>query len=185
MFKRLGAFFLDILEVVVLAFALFLFSYLLVFQPHKIDGRSMEPNFHDKEFLLTNKFGYKVLKESPKRGDVVVLKPPNEPDKEFIKRVVGLPGDKVAIQDGKVFVNDEELKETYIPENVGTQGAFFLQTGQEVTVPAGQFFVLGDNRTNSSDSRYWGFVAMKDIVGRAWLVYWPPSSAGTISRPSY
>src|SRR3990167_4846182 len=120
MFKRLGAFFLDILEVVVLAFALFLFSYLLVFQPHKIDGRSMEPNFHDKEFLLTNKFGYKVLKQSPQRGDVVVLKPPNEPDKEFIKRVVGLPGDKVSIHEGNVFVNGEELNETYIPGNVET-----------------------------------------------------------------
>ncbi len=185
MFKRLGAFFLDILEVVVLAFALFLFSYLLVFQPHKIDGRSMEPNFHDKEFLLTNKFGYKVLKELPQRGDVVVLKPPNEPDKEFIKRIIGLPGEKVAIRDGKIFINGEELKESYIPENVGTQGAFFLQTDQEVTVPENQFFVLGDNRNNSSDSRYWGFVPVKEIVGKAWLVYWPLSSIKTVSEPVY
>ena len=185
MFKRLGAFFLDILEVVVLAFALFLFSYLLVFQPHKIDGRSMEPSFHDKEFLLTNKFGYKVLKKIPDRGDVVVLKPPNEPDKEFIKRVIGLPGETVAIHDGKVFIDGIELKESYITENFSTQGAFFLQTGQEVTVPEGQFFVLGDNRNNSSDSRYWGFVPMKDIVGRAWFVYWPPSSVRTVAKPSF
>src|SRR3972149_9535843 len=98
MFKRLGGFFLDILEVVVLAFALFLFFYLLVFQPHKIDGRSMEPNFFDKEYLLTDKTKYKILREAPERGEVIVFRPPTERDKEFIKRIIGLPGERVGIK---------------------------------------------------------------------------------------
>jgi signal peptidase I len=185
MFRRLGGFFLDILEVVVLAFALFLFSYLLLFQPHKIDGNSMEPNFHDKEYLLTNKFQYKILKEDPKRGDVVVFVPPVERDKEYIKRVIGLPGETVRLQEGKVLIDGERLEEPYLSPNTSTGGGFFLQDGQEVAVPPGEFFVLGDNRPNSSDSRYWGFVPMKDLIGRAWFVYWPLQDLKTIGQFSY
>jgi signal peptidase I len=185
MFRRLGGFFLDILEVVVLAFALFLFSYLLLFQPHKIDGNSMEPNFHDKEFLLTNKFQYKILKEPPKRGDVIVFTPPLERDKEYIKRIIGLPGETVSLVGGKVLVNGEELNEPYLAPNTQTGGGFFLQEGQETTVSEGEYFVLGDNRANSSDSRYWGFVPAKDIIGRAWFVYWPPQDVKTVQHYSY
>jgi signal peptidase I len=185
MLKRLGGFFLDILEVDVLAFALFLFFYLLVFQPHKIDGRSMEPNFFDKEYLLTDKTKYKILREPPARGEVVVFTPPLERDKEFIKRIIGLPGERVGISGGKVYINGKELKEDYLPAATVTSGAFFLQDGQEVTVPEGQFFVLGDNRQNSSDSRYWGFVPAKDIIGRAWVVYWPINKARTLTKYSY
>ena len=185
MFRRLGGFFLDILEVVVLAFALFLFCYLLVFQPHKIDGRSMEPNFLDKEYLLTDKTKYKILRQMPQRGDVVVFKAPTESDKEFIKRIIGLPGETVAIKEGKVYINGTMLEEKYLPESLSTSGGFFLQDGQEIIVPEGKFFVLGDNRPNSSDSRYWGFIGIKDIVGRAWLVYWPIREARTLGYYQY
>lgn len=185
MFKRLGAFFLDVIEVVVMAFALFLFAYLLVFQPHKIDGHSMDPNFHDKEYLLTNKVPFVILKKNPDRGDVIVFKAPQEREKEFIKRVIGLPGETVSIHDGKVFINGQPLKEDYLPAGLETTGAYFLQTGQEATVPSGQFFVLGDNRANSSDSRYWGFVPYKDILGKAWFRYWPFSQMGLAKKVTY
>lgn len=185
MFHRLGAFFLDVLEVVVMAFAIFLFAYLLVFQPHKIDGRSMEPNFHDKEYLLTNKVPFVILKKNPNRGDVVVFKAPEDRTKEFIKRVIGLPGEKVAIHDGQIYINDKLLVEGYLPTGLKTEGAYDLQNEQEVVVPAGEFFVLGDNRANSSDSRYWGFIPYKDILGKAWFRYWPLSRMGVIQKYNY
>lgn len=185
MFHRLGSFFLDILEVVVLAFAIFLFSYLLLFQPHKIDGRSMEPNFHDKEFLLTDKVQYKILKKNPARGEVIVFTPPTERDKEFIKRIIGLPGETVSIKESKVLINGTELEEKYLRPGDLTAGATFLAEGQDVTVPENQFFVLGDNRPNSADSRYFGFVPMKDIIGRAWFVYWPPGDIRGVAKVSY
>jgi signal peptidase I len=183
MLRRLAAFFFDVLEVVVLAIALFLFTYLLAFQPHKIDGASMEPNFHDQEYLLTDKINYKILKKPPRRGEVVVFKPPNERDKEYIKRIIGLPGEKVSVREGHVYINGELLEESYIDRQ--TKGAVFLPEGGEVTVPPDYYFVLGDNRTNSSDSRYFGFIPKSDIVGRAWLLYWPIGRAGLVEKVSY
>ncbi|HJX58932.1 signal peptidase I [Candidatus Woesebacteria bacterium RBG_19FT_COMBO_47_8] len=185
MFRRFGAFFLDILEVVVLAFAIFLFSYLFIFQPHKIDGNSMEPNFHDKEYLLTDKVKYKILKESPQRGDVIVFIPPLERDKEYIKRIIGLPGETVSIKEGRIIINGEILEETYLSAGTPTSGAYFLQEGEIATVPPDEYFVMGDNRANSSDSRYWGFVPKKDLVGRAWLVYWPPQETRKVKAANY
>lgn len=182
MFRRLGAFLLDILEVVVMAFAIFLFCYLLIFQPHKIDGRSMEPTFYDKEYLLTNKVPFVLLKKDPSRGDVIVFKAPQDREKEFIKRVIGVPGDKVSLENGKVIVNGKTLNEGYLSAGTTTSGASFLAEGQEVTVPTGSFFVLGDNRPHSSDSRYWGFVPYKDIIGKAWLRYWPLNRFGVIKK---
>ena len=185
MLQRLGSFFLDIIEVVVLAVAMFLFCYLLIFQPHKIDGHSMDPTFHDKEYLLTDRFHFKVLKEDPKRGDVVVFKAPTEPDKEYIKRVIGLPGETIALKNGKFYINNKLLNEPYLPNDLLTIGGYFLSDGSQVTVPAGNFFVCGDNRNNSSDSRYWGFLPKANLNGRAWLRYWPLTRAGIIPQVNY
>src|SRR3989344_7510790 len=106
-FRRLGAFFLDILEVVVFAVAIFLFLYLLVLQPHKIKGQSMEPNFADGEYLLTDKVTYRF--SEPKRGDVVVFEAPGTNNEEFIKRIIGLPGEQISLKDGKVAINNQVL----------------------------------------------------------------------------
>ncbi len=180
MFTKLGAFFMDILEVIVLAIGIFLIVYLLILRPHKIKGMSMHPNFPDGEYLLTEKVSY--YREDPKRGDVIVFKPPISED-EFIKRVIGLPGDTVMVLNGKVFVNDAELNEDYI--KVETSPSTFLPEGQKYTVPEGNYFVLGDNRPHSSDSRSWGPITKKVITGKAWLIYFPFNLGGFVPAPSY
>lgn len=180
MLKRLGAFFLDILEVVVLAVGIFLIVYLLILRPHKIKGASMEPNFPDGEYLLTEKISYYT--KEPKRGDVIVFKPPISED-EFIKRVIALPGETISIVDGKFVINDIVLNETYI--NVDTSAGSFLSEGQVYVVPEGEYFVAGDNRPHSSDSRIWGPINKSVITGKAWVVYWPFKSAGAVDRPQY
>ena len=181
--KSFGSGLWEVAKVVIVSLAIVLPIRYFVIQPFIVRGASMEPNFENREYLVIDEFSFYF--RNPKRSEVIVFRYPRDPRQFFIKRVIGLPGETVGIHDGKVFIDGEELKESYIPENFGTQGAFFLQTGQEVTVPEGQFFVMGDNRNNSSDSRYWGFVPMKDIVGRAWFVYWPPSSVRTVMKPAF
>ena len=180
MFAKLGAFFMDILEVIVLAVGIFLIVYLLILRPHKIKGQSMHPNFPDGEYLLTEKVSY--YRHNPERGDVVVFKPPISED-EFIKRIIGLPGDTVMVLNGKIFVNGQELIENYI--KVDTSGGAFLSEGQEYVVPSGNYFVFGDNRPHSSDSRAWGPITKKVITGKAWLIYFPFNLAGIVPTPKY
>lgn len=180
--RRLGAFFLDILEVVIFAVAIFLFIYLLILQPHKIKGASMEPNYPDGEYLITDKVSYRF--NEPKRGDVVVFKAPGQQGEEFIKRIIGLPGERVSIKDGFININGTRLIEPYLENSFTTTGAF-LKTTEEITIPSGQYFVLGDNRPFSSDSRAWGLVPIEDITGRAWLTYWPPQNAGFVEKVVY
>ena len=179
MFKRLGAFFLDIGEVIVFAVGIFFFIYLLILRPHKIKGESMMPNLPDAEYLLTEKVSY--YRENPQRGDVVVFTPPVSED-EYIKRVIGLPGETISLKNGKIFINGKELEENYLDINVYTDGSTFLAEGAEYKIPEGKYFVLGDNRPHSYDSRSWGPITKKVISGRAWLIYWPPNKAGVVKR---
>jgi signal peptidase I len=181
--RRLSEFFLDILEVVVFAIAIFLFIYLLVLQPHKIKGTSMEPNFPNGEYLLTDKLTYRF--REPERGDVIVFVAPQSDGEEFIKRIIGLPGETITIRNNKVYINGTQLTESYIPVNITTGPGPFLGVDEPATVPADNYFVLGDNRVASSDSRVWGFVTKEKISGRAWIVYWPPPSVGLIESVTY
>lgn len=203
MFKRLGAFFLDIIEVIVFAVGIFFFVYLLIMRPHRIKGQSMSPNFPDKEYLLTEKVTYYL--HNPKRGDVVVFSPPPESNAisqvscndlshvvnpaevtdEYIKRVIGLPGDHVMVKEGHVYINGNLLKESYLADTLVTNAGSFLCEGQEYTVPEGTYFVMGDNRPNSSDSRYWGPITKKEMTGRAWVIYWPLNLIGSVKSPHY
>lgn len=183
MLQRLGTFFLDIIEVVVFAIAIFLFIYLLVMQPHRIKGSSMEPNFHDGEYLLSDKITYRL--REPERGDVIVFEAPGTNGDEFIKRIIGVPGDRVSVRNGKVYVNNTLLEESYIPTELTTTAGAFLKEGGEVTVPTEYYFVLGDNRPFSSDSRAWGLVGKEKITGRAWFIYWPPDQFGTVHAALY
>jgi signal peptidase I len=181
--KRLGAFFLDILQVLVFAVSIFLFVYLLVLQPHKIKGGSMDPNFHDGEFLLTDKVTYRF--GEPKRGDVIVFKAPPDDQEEYIKRIIALPGDTVMIQGGKVFVNGEELHEPYLDSNLQTAAGNFALEGVPLKVPANSYFLMGDNRNHSFDSRNFGFINKSKFIGKAWLLYWPLQDAGLVKHVNY
>lgn len=140
----------------------------------RIEGSSMEPNLHDGEYVIIDKVSYML--HGPERGDVIVFARPGERD--YIKRVIGLPGDTVEIRSGQVYVNGIALEEPYINQPV-------RQDVAARQVEAGRYFVLGDNRNNSSDSRVIGTVPAADIVGRAWFVYWPPTDWGAVPHYTY
>ena len=180
--RKIYAFFLDILETLLLVGAVFLIVYVFLFRPFQVDGESMFPNFHNQEYVITNLITLRI--SEPKQGDVIVFKAPTEPDKDFIKRVIGLPGDTVSVQGGQVYVNSKLLDEhLFLKDSVKTAGGAFLKEGDTVTVPPDSYFVMGDNRPYSSDSREWGFVPKKNLVGVAFFVYWPVNMTGLVKNP--
>ena len=148
----------------------------MAFQNFRIEGQSMEANLHDGQFLIVNKLVYHL--HPPDRGDVVVFHSPDNPGKDFIKRVIGLPGEEVQLVDGQVHINGISLHETYVHNP--TQRTW----GPEV-VGDSEYFVLGDNRSNSSDSRSWGMLDGEAIIGKAWLSYWPPPYLGPVPHYTY
>lgn len=164
----------EIVETVLLTAAIFLVVNAATGR-FRIEGDSMEPNLHNGEYVLIDKVSY--LLHAPERGDVVVFTPPNE-NRDYIKRVIGLPGDTVQITGGQVYVNGVVLDEPYLKGMVNNDMPAHV-------VEEGRFFVLGDNRNNSSDSRAFGSITPQSIVGRAWLVYWPPSDWSTVPHHTY
>lgn len=181
--KRVWLVFFDIIQTIVLALAIFMIAYLFVLQPHQVKGLSMFPNFEDREYLLTEKVSYRF--GEPKRGDVIVFEAPVSRKDDYIKRILALPGETIAIIDSKVYVNEKPLPEPYLPADFRTQGGAFLSEGKRVTLGPQEYFAVGDNRDHSSDSRAWGPIKKSDIVGRAWIVYWPPKQGGAIPGASY
>jgi signal peptidase I len=185
----------ELAETIVLAL-IFFFALRAVVQNFRVEGSSMFPSFADGQYVLVNKAVYthfnpqtlpawlpfagnhsgpdRYLFQPPQRGDVIVFHPPppNDPSRDFIKRVIGVPGDTVDVHQGHVYVNDAELDEPYIRQPTLPINARF----SHVVLGPDQYFVLGDNRGNSSDSRAWGPVSADEIVGRTWLVYWPFSA---------
>ncbi|MEO8581044.1 MAG: signal peptidase I [Patescibacteria group bacterium] len=186
--RSIGAFFLDIIETVVIALSIFLVVYLFLLQPHQVNGQSMVPNFHDKEYLLTDKISYKLGK--PKRGDVVVFHAPPAANCaigtgcDFIKRVLGLPGDQVEVKDNAIWINGQKVEEPYIPSNFEILPGAYTK-GKIITLGVDEYFVDGDNRPFSSDSRAWGPITSKEIVGRAFFRYWPLKVAGWVPKVTY
>jgi signal peptidase I len=165
-----------------LAFSGLIAVVLVVFlyQPVRVEGPSMEPGLTDQERIFINKFTYKLGLGGVARGDTVVFIYPREPRKSYIKRVIGLPGDRVRIVSGLVFVNGRALEEDYVaPENRDT-ASWPPDAPDEREVPAGQYFVLGDHRSSSSDSRSWGWVPRENIFGKAVFIYWPPDKMGRL-----
>jgi signal peptidase I len=180
--RKLGRFVFETFQVVIFAISIFLFIYLLIVQPHKIKGDSMQPNFSDGEFLLTDKISYRF--GEPDRGDVVVFEPPGM-DQDFIKRIVGLPGEDVMVRDGRIYINGTELEEPYLSSGDTTPAGKYMRDGEALRVPQESYFVLGDNRHNSLDSRSFGFTSKSSFSGRAWFVYWPLDLSGRLVRPEY
>jgi signal peptidase I len=157
----------------------------------RVDGESMLPNLDDGEMLLVNRNAYQYVDVSgnryypfdpPERGDVIVFDPPTGSDKPYIKRIIGLPGEEVTFGDGNVFINGELLPEDYIQDRTRC-GA--RSDNCDVVVPEGYVYVLGDHRSNSSDSRVFGPVPVGNIVGKAWVSYWPVDDVGFVPHESY
>ena len=155
-------FIIDTVETILLALILFL-GINAVSARVRVENVSMEPTLMPGEFLLVNRVAYKI--GTPKIGDVIVFHAPGADDLDYIKRLIGLPGDTVHIEGGIVYVNNQALYETYIADSPNYTGTW--------EVPEGQLFVLGDNRNNSSDSHLWGYISEDAVVGKALLIYWP------------
>ena len=191
--RKIYAFLIDSVQTFLIAAAVFLFIYALLFRPFEVKGDSMFPNFHDGEYVITNLIGFEDIKVyhasfgSLKLGDVVVFNAPpatQNTDKDYIKRVIGVPGDTVALKDGNVYLNEKLLDESaYLKSDVKTYGSAFLKDGDKVKVPQGQYFVMGDNRMYSSDSREWGFITRDEVVGGSLFVYWPITQIRFIKNP--
>ncbi len=168
--SSISQFVFNTIEAVVIALALSIVFYLFIATPHEVFGRSMFPNFEDGEYLIGNKIGYKFAE--PKRGDVVIFEYNEYTD--YIKRIIALPGEEVSLRNGKIYINSEKLDESYyLGESLLTNGGNHLQEGSSVYIPDGYYFVCGDNRPNSSDSRDFGPIEQEKIKGKAWLVYFP------------
>ena len=181
----LGSFILEFVQSIVLALSVFVIIYLFVAQPNEVNGTSMVPNFEDREYLLTDKLSYRF--GEPKRGDVVVFKaPPSEPcsedECEYIKRIIGLPGDRVKVMGGKVYINGEKLDQYFLPEDFVTQPGAYSLEGVEKLVPADYYLCFGDNRSFSRDGREFGPVSRDSIIGKAFFKYWPVNSLGLVSK---
>jgi len=155
----------ETLQVILLALVIF-FAIHFMIQNFRIDGTSMEPNIHNGEYVIVNKTAY-WFGHNPQRGDVIIFNAPDQPQNDRVKRVIGLPGETVEVTgDGSVYINGQQLEEPYLPtHHSGTSGTW--------TVPEDQYFVMGDNRSASLDSRAKGPVPRNRIIGKAWLIIWP------------
>jgi signal peptidase I len=163
-----------------LAFSVLIAVVLIVFiyQPVKVEGTSMTPTLTDQERIFINKFTYRFGLASVARGDTVVFWYPQDQTKSYIKRVIGVPGDRVRVDGGQVFVNGQVLEEAYVPPMNRDSASW--KDGEEQVVPKDKYFVLGDHRNSSSDSRTWGYVPRDNIYGRAVFVYWPLDKMGAL-----
>jgi len=178
-----GLFLLEFIKLALVAFiTIFLVRYFL-FKPFYVKGASMEPNFHEHEYLIIDELSYRF--HEPLRGEVIVFKYPENPSEYFLKRIIGLPGETVKIAEGKVTVYNKEhpegvvIDESYLPQDLKTIGERITVLNDE------QYFVLGDNRPNSHDSRGFGPVDKSLIVGRAWFRGWPFSRVQLFGAPTF
>ncbi len=179
--KAVFDFVMDILETVVFIGSLFIVVYLFIMQPNQVKGASMDPTFNSGDYIFTSKITYKF--RGYERGDVVVFKSPKNPDIEYIKRIIGLPGDKVMVKDSEVYVNGRMLTENYIAAKTNLWEGGFTKDGEEIVVPEGELYVMGDNRPRSSDSREFGTIPMSSIIGQVFYRYFPSSKVGPIENP--
>jgi len=172
-FASIGKFIFSFIETIVVALVISVVLYLFIMTPHEVVGRSMYPTYEDGEFLMANKVQYQI--SEPKRGDVIIFKYSETQD--FIKRIIGLPGETVGLQDGEIYIDGKILNESaYLDEAIYTNGSDYLHEGETITVGQDEYFVCGDNRNHSSDSRTFGPISVENIKAKAWIVYYPFSN---------
>ncbi|MCD9185676.1 MAG: signal peptidase I [Pyrinomonadaceae bacterium] len=185
--SRQGIYFesLRLVRDIILIIAVFILFGVFVAQPVVVEGTSMLPQLHDGERLLVNKLVYYKIQSVSwghlTRGDIVVFWYPKEPDKSYVKRIIGLPGETVEVRNGRIYIDGNELNETYLDSEHNQS----LPSFAPKKVEEHHYFVMGDNRDNSSDSRYWGLVPEKYIYGKAFFRYWKPQDAGFLEHGEY
>jgi len=171
---------MEMLETIVFVGSLFIVVYLFIIQPNQIKGASMEPTFQDGNYIFTSKVTYKLRK--PIRGDVVVFYAPRNPELEYIKRIVGVPGDTVMIAGGEVYVNGVQINEPYISNKTAITLSGSISENQPIIVQPDHYFVMGDNRPRSSDSREFGPIPSSSFVGQVFYRYFPLNEMGTVKN---
>ena len=179
--QAIGSFIWDLLKILILALVIIVPLRVFVAEPFIVSGSSMVPNFHNNEYLIIDKVEYRL--HPAQRYDVIVFKYPKDTSQYFIKRIIGLPGEKVKIEQGHVVIFNQEnpdgfvVKEPYLPNQNVTFGS-----DASVTLGDGEYFVLGDNRLASSDSRVWGILPVNDFVGKVWVRVFPLNKFGLIKH---
>jgi signal peptidase I len=166
----------EFVETILFTLLIYILIRTFLFENYRVVGRSMEATLEDGQYLVVYKLGYRL--HDPQRGDIIVFHDPRNGERKLIKRVIGLPGETLEIKEGYVFINGQEIDEPYIQAPGRSSRAPTL-------IPENDYFVMGDNRTNSSDSRSWGPLPKEKIVGKAWLTYWPPSRWGIAAHENY
>ncbi len=179
---RQKSFLRDTLEIVFLALVLYVVIQYAVQTVHVL-GSSMYATLHDNDLLVASKISYKL--HPPQRGDIIVFKPPDEASRDFIKRVIALPGERIRIANSVVYINGQVLHEPYLPER-WTYNNNWPSDGQDKVVPPNEYFVMGDNRNHSSDSRVFNFISEDSILGKAEIRIWPLGDVGFLgAKPTF
>jgi len=174
--KKFGILIFEVVKVVVISLAIILPIRMFLVQPFYVEGASMEPNFYQNEYLVIDELSYRF--NAPERGQVIIFKNPQNTRNYFIKRIIGLPGETVEIKDGHVYINEAQLEEKYI-EHVSAD------SHSPITLANNEFFVMGDNRVNSFDSRQLGPIKQDYFIGRVWFRGWPLDRVNTFNLPEY
>ena len=174
--SRTGSALREMVETILLTLLIYILIRTFLIENYRVVGHSMDPTLADQQFLVVNKLDYRL--REPRRGDIIVFFDPRNGDRKLIKRIIGLPGETIEVHGGQVIVDGQALDEPYIQN----QGRY---SEMPTLVPEGQYYVLGDNRSNSSDSHNWGTLPEDKIVGRAWFSYWPPDMWGAIAHAEY
>ncbi len=187
LWRTLGEFILEIVKVVIISLAIIIPVRYFLIQPFYVKGASMEPSFYDHEYLIINEIAYRFYE--PQRGDVIVFRYPKDPSEYFIKRIIGLPGEKVKLKDGKITIyNDQHPngmtlnEDTYLFEDTDTES---MGGKTEFILDKDEYFVLGDNRRASLDSRRFDAVPRRLIIGKAWVRGWPFDKITIFGTPNY
>lgn len=175
-FKKSAVLVFEVVKVVLISLAIILPIRLFLVQPFYVEGASMEPNFYQNEYLIIDEISYRF--NAKQRGEVIIFKNPKDTRSYFIKRIIALPGETVTIEDGRVFIDEEILNEPYITN-------FSSDNHELVTLGENEYFVMGDNRTNSLDSRVLGAVHQDYVIGRVWIRGWPLNRINTFNLPTY
>lgn len=185
MIKNFFSFVWELIKIVAISLAIIIPVRYFLIQPFYVKGASMEPNFYDKEYLIVDEITYRF--DQPQRGDIIVFRYPKDPQEFFIKRVIGLPGESIQLKNGQVIIYNKEhsdgfaLAENYLASSVQTNGL----TEDKIDLGDNQFYVLGDNRNESKDSRYFGPVDKSFIIGRVMFRGWPFNRVTVFETPKY